>query len=154
MLDDIWSRIRQVDEGWWFLLVVLSTLLIHALWVRHQEKGMSAKQRRTRYLKAKEEVEDTITYALEEKVKSGLLERGDVDYWYRKLHKAGLTELGFEPTGGRPWYAPGSYRNPTRSSTAVAVKRRIQRHIDKLRKTKEGNKKKTMDSLIVINGRK
>lgn len=124
-MDDIWQRLKDYVEPltrWlgstgevnnsdlvlMFLFLVLTLVaMLYFGSARHVERQVSRRKQRARHRQMLEEATQTITVALEARVQTGDLKREELDKKiYPLLRKAGLKEVGTEPTFGKPWYVP------------------------------------------------
>ena len=115
------------DKGPALLLLVTLVLFMIILlkWDIIQESFMSRKRMKTRHRQVREDIATLISNAVEEAVSKNTLTRSDADHWYKQLRSAGLKDLGYEPSFGKPWYFP-SLRISTQT-LKEQIKRRLGR---------------------------
>lgn len=105
------SSTREMTNTEYILLLVffVSALLAITYFssATHEERQVSRRKQRSKHLQQMDEAQQAITEALEARRKAGKLDAKFIDErLYPMLAKAGLKEVGPEPTFGKPWYTP------------------------------------------------
>lgn len=120
---DEWSRVPE-NRSVLLLGLLFVCIILGIIYRRHREMGMSRAAKKARRRSVKDTIADKVSYAVEDLVKTRDIEREDAEAFYKRMHRIGYKDLGYEPSFGKPWYKKLPSPNASWVKGAIMARKR------------------------------